>query len=244
MPSKLAGLPALQAIDRQLYDLQLEVTALDAKLRPLAEEKKKSAAQFAVREAEKKEIKKNQGLNELALKEKEALLAKLEQQLLTIKTNKEYAALQKEIGTAKADKSALEDKILEAMASVDDIDKRINAEKRESLEFERKAAALVAEVDKGKRILNERIAALQKARQPAADNVDSSVLELYERIGKRHTDARVVSYVKIETAPDGRVENASCGECGISITAQELNRCMQDKEIMVCRSCSRILYLE
>jgi predicted nucleic acid-binding Zn-ribbon protein len=244
MPSKLSGLPALQAIDRQLCDLHIEVVALEAKLRPLEEEKQKFLAKLAAHEAEKKELKKSQGMSELVLKEKETLLAKLEQQLLTVNTNKEYAAFQKEIGTVKADRSAIEDKILEAMDAVDNIDKRIAGEKKEAQELEKKFASLVAEVDSGRRALNERIAALEKDRPPAAEKVDSSVLELYERVGKRHTDARIVSYVKIETAPNGRIEGASCGECGISITTQELNRCMQDKEIMVCRSCSRILYLE
>ncbi len=244
MPSKLVGLPALQAIDRQLCDLHVDVAALNARLRPLEEEKQEFLAKLAAHETEKKELKKNQGMSELALKEKDALLAKLEQQLLAVNTNKEYAAMQKEIGAAKADKSALEDKILEVMGAVDEIEQRITAEKKEAQELEKKSASLIAEVGAGKRALNERIATLEKERQPAADKVDSSVLELYERVGKRHSDARIVSYVKIETAPNGQIEGASCGECGISITTQELNRCMQDKEIMVCRSCSRILYLE
>lgn len=244
MPRKLAGLPALQAIDRQLHDLYLEVAALDARLAPLEEEKQKFLAKLAAHEAKKKELKKNQGMNELALKEKEALLRKLEQQLLTVNTNKEYAAIQKEIGTVKADKSTLEDKILETMDAIDETERRIADEKKEIQELERKSAILLAEVDADKRALNERIAALKKARQPVADNVDSTVLELYERVAKRHTDARIVSPVKIETTANGQIEGASCGECGITITTQELNQCMQDAEIMLCRNCSRILYLE
>ncbi|MDQ7779574.1 MAG: hypothetical protein RDV41_07675 [Planctomycetota bacterium] len=242
--NKLAGLPALQSIDRQINELEAECRALDARLVPLENEVKKTQTELTELEGRRKEARKNLGMRELALKEKEARLLKLDQQLLTLKTNKEYATMQTEIGSAKADKSALEDEILNSMSALDETDRIIGLQKEKAARAEKGLAAARIEIEAGKGRITELLARLTKEREPALDAVDSRVLEIYERLSKRHADAQVLACVKIDTGAAGKLEGASCGECGVSITTQELSRCMQDKEVMLCKNCSRILLLQ
>ena len=58
---------------------------------------------------------------EKSLAEVQGRLSRFKEQLMAVKTNKEYTAVQHEIGTAQAEVQRLEDAILEHMLEADDL---------------------------------------------------------------------------------------------------------------------------
>jgi predicted nucleic acid-binding Zn-ribbon protein len=74
--------------------------------------------------------------------------------------------------------------------------------------------------------------------------VDKEMLHRYERILQAKDDgvamAPVIMYESIED--EGAVKYWGCGGCSVGVTSQDVNELRRGREIVLCRSCSRILY--
>jgi predicted nucleic acid-binding Zn-ribbon protein len=170
---------------------------------------------------------------ELDLKTLESRIEKLETQLNTVKTNKEYALLKKEIDGLKADKAVIDDEILQQMLQHEEQDKEGQAhaahqkEEETALQSERrKAEAALAELDR-------EIGGLQRERDAAATQVDPDLLRVYQRILDAKRDGTAI-------VP---VVDGVCQGCYIDITSQEVNLLLIGRDVLTCRNCSRILYI-
>ena len=166
------------------------------------------------------------------LRQIEAAIKKLSTQLNTIKTNKEYAAIQHEILGAKANQSKLEDEVL---AMMDEIESR----QRTIRELEAKAKNAEAELAKRKEAIAKaiadagaRISRLQKEREQLVRTIPAGLLQPYERLAKG-TYGQALSACR----------NFICARCRMSLTANTVNLLMAANKLIFCQSCGRILYL-
>ncbi len=106
-------------LDKELYALREEKNILPEEIKKkeaFFEEKKRALAAVEQQYADLLKQKKDE---ELQLGSKEENIRKLQSQLHSLKTNKEYAAMLHEIEAAKADKSSFEDKILNLLEQMD-----------------------------------------------------------------------------------------------------------------------------
>ena len=172
------------------------------------------------------------GSRELDLKEFEEKIEKFRGQLRTTKTNKEYSAMQHEIATFEADKSVIEDEILERMTTLDEIEKEhasLQEEvKRAEAEHQKEIRRVEAEVAK----LRKELEQIEARRPPAAERVGPELLLEYERILARRGASAMAAVV------DG-----SCQGCFMRLTLQRLADLRKGAAIITCNSCGRILYL-
>jgi len=157
-------------------------------------------------------------------------LSKYKNQLMEVKTNKEYQAMLKEIEVAQHDVQRLEDQILEHMLAADDIsarvkkaeaalkaDKQAVADEREQLETE--TARLQRQLDE----TTSRRAALAASTPPA-------VVELYETIRTRRGTAVV------------ELQNGYCSACHVRLRPQAANELRRNEIVFQCESCQRVVY--
>lgn len=127
MNGRLETLRRLQSIDTQLrrlegdklyrgYDVQKKLALIQQK-----------KAELTKLNEEAKTFQKNVGMKELDLKSMETEIAKLRLQMNQVKTNKEYSAIQAEIGGKEANKSVLEDEILGMITKYEEMNQRCKA---------------------------------------------------------------------------------------------------------------------
>ena len=223
----------LQGIDFQIYDLRRQLAAQPAQAAALQSEHEKAAE--AVRGAESQhkalELKRNQ--KELELGEKENQIKKLQAQLFQVKTNKEYSALQKEIGGFKADQSVLEEEILKLMEEAEGLKRRFLLEKEALQAKEVKLKADIQRIDEETKRIESSIQQLQSGRGELLPRVDPKILSKYERILDRKSGVALVP-----------VKKESCGGCHMVLPPQRINEIHMADRLMTCESCARILYLE
>jgi uncharacterized protein len=234
MGSGIDKLKELQAVDVEVrrYEILLkrgperlaEVTQAQASAK-----QRETAHRQAIREAQKEVDRK-----ELDLKSREAEIEKLNVQLNTIKTNKEYSLIKLKIEGLKADNSLLEEEILDAIGKVDALKAEIPRFESELAATEAERGRISAEVEKEMSGVREKLAGLREARGGIATQVRSDVLEKYERILRGKEDAKALALVRDQT----------CQGCYMSVTTHELTLIMKNTDLVLCRSCSRILYLE
>jgi predicted nucleic acid-binding Zn-ribbon protein len=169
---------------------------------------------------------------ELDLKECEGRIKKLEVQLNTVKSNKEYAAFQHEILGLKADKSRIEDEILKMFEQSEQQQKEIKLLATKAAE----AAAAVSErrkaIQTALQDADARVARVEKERAELSAKIPPAFRNPYERLLTR-ADGRAMA----------ACHNYVCSGCRMSLTANTVSLLMGGDKLVYCQSCGRILYL-
>jgi uncharacterized protein len=158
---------------------------------------------------------------------------KYRDQSSSVKTNEAYKALQHEIATAEGEASKAEDRVLEQMMAIEEAERRV---KRLEAELKESEQVIAAE----KKQIEEQFAGKKKGweaataeRRVVAKKIPEDLLELYERIAKKHPGTAMA-----------QVRDGQCKACGLRAlphTIQQLES-DTDEEMLRCESCGRILY--
>jgi predicted nucleic acid-binding Zn-ribbon protein len=230
----------LPDLDRVIRLQQLETTADEAR-RKLADHPQRAQAldeRLAAARAALDGIKARltEAQNKRRAEEKEVSLvqtrlAKYKDQLLEVKTNREYQAMLHEIETAQNDIKAREDRILETMMESDEMGAEVKKAETELKTVEKSVAA-------ERQVMEQEIAALQAemdktaaAREKLAAEIDRHTLAIFE------TTAKGRKGIAVSEARDGM-----CMICHVRLRPQVFNEVRRNDSIIQCDSCRRILY--
>jgi len=208
---RIAELPAAQhALEARLADKSAALNAV----------KERMAADQAARREVEKEVAAGQ-----------SRLSKFKGQLMEVKTNKEYQAMQKEIAVAEQEVRAHEDKLLEHMERAEVFASELmaaeTAMKTEQSEVAREQKLLDAE----RSALEQEIGRLTAARAELVALLPREALSLFERIAHGRKG------VAVAEARDGL-----CTVCHVRLRPQKFNDVRRNDMLTQCDSCTRILY--
>jgi uncharacterized protein len=209
---------------RKVAEQPARIQALDARLQAardvLAGLKARLAAASDKRRAEEKDVASVQ-----------TRLAKYKDQLLEVKTNREYTAMLHEIETAQNDIRTREDRILEIMLESDDLNAGIKKSEAELKVAEKEIASERALLDAEMSSLQAEIERTTAERGKLVADIDHRVLSIFE------ATARGRKGVAVAEAKDGL-----CTICHVRLRPQVFNEVRKNEAIIHCDSCRRILY--
>lgn len=223
----------LQTIDTQIYNLNKRLFAIPIELENKNREFEVKKSGLKSLEEKNKELLLKKKDEELELAAKEGAITKLQSQLFSIKTNKEYTAMLKEINGAKADKSLIEDQILGILEELDNIVAEINKEKNSLTEEEKELNKDKAGLEIERKTIEEEIVVLNHKRSQIAPKIDRRIFAAYERILKNKDGLALV-----------KVVNNACQGCFMNVTHQTVNELRMYDKLVTCQACARILYEE
>ncbi len=230
---QLAKLVKLQAIDTQIYKLNQEKVAKPAEVIKIEMEFEVQKKALSDLDNELKSLLKKRKDKELELGTKEESIKKLQNQLYSLKTNKEYQAMLKEIEGQKADCSLLEDAILKCMDEQDILNKCVNEEKLRLSNEEKISNEKKAKIQDELKEIDTILKDLDFKRNQVTPEVDKKILSVYERIINSRDGLAIVP-----------VRNNSCHGCQMTATHQVVNEIKMFERLVVCETCARILYTE
>ena len=160
-------------------------------------------------------------------------LAKYKDQLLEVKTNREYQAMQQEIAVAQGEVGRHEDRILERMLEADELTRAV---KRAEAEFAREQADVSAE----QMALDQEIKQLEAALDGTAGSRARLVAEI--------SAPAMVTFESVARARKGvavvEAREGHCTVCHVRLRPQVFNEVRRNEAIIQCDSCQRILYFE
>ena len=106
---QIEKLITIKGIDAEVFDVTSRLEVFPERIREIAAslEEKQEGMKKSEEDLKRVQLEKNE--KEMDMKAKEEKIAKYESELYNIKNNKEYKALQQEIGSVKADVSLLEE---------------------------------------------------------------------------------------------------------------------------------------
>jgi predicted nucleic acid-binding Zn-ribbon protein len=231
MNSDLKQLIRLQAIDVSIQELRSRIDRFPAISKALDE--KLRAAQSGL-EATREKAKNNQGSRkklESEISSVEGKISKYRDQMMAVKTNDEYRALQHEIEHAQTAIRKVEDDILNLMMEAETNQSDIKTaevrlkEDQAKVNEERKALD-----EENKRDLSA-LESYLKERKDIQGAVSSDLISQYERVRKHRGG--------IGVAP---ARNEVCEICQVRIRPQVFQEIRKNDQIIACDACQRILY--
>ena len=158
-------------------------------------------------------------------------LSKYKDQLMEVKTNKEYHAMQTEIGAAEQLVRSQEDRLLDRMEEAETLAAELKAAEsalktgqadvaNERARLETDGSAAAADLDK---------TTAERARLAAS--ISAPALALFEHVAKHRKG------LAMSEARDGH-----CMQCHVRLRPQVYNDIRRNERLIQCESCSRILY--
>ena len=209
---------------RKIADHPARIRVLDARLQSardlVGDAKARLAGAQERRRTEEKEVATVQ-----------ARLAKYKDQLLELKTNREYQAMLHEIETAQTDVRAREDRVLEIMLETDELTAEIKKHEVALKTAEKDTAAERAALDAELVTLQAVFEKTRDERMRLVAQIDRGVLNIFE------TTARGRKGVAVAEA-----RNGLCTICHVRLRPQMFNEVTKNESIIQCDSCRRILY--
>jgi predicted nucleic acid-binding Zn-ribbon protein len=223
----------LQTIDTEIYSLRSVKEAKPQEIKTieaLFEEKKQS---LAILEKKLLDLQKQRKDKELELATKEESNKKLQTQLYSLKTNKEYQTMLQQIEGAKADASVIEDKILELFEQADKVRSEVEQEKQKLKEEEKIFNEQKIKIEDTMKEIDDRLAQLDAQRKQTIPDIEPKILAQYERILNNRDGLAIV------TAKDN-----SCQGCNMLVPPQVINLIKMYERLITCEVCNRILYIQ
>ena len=185
------------------------------------EEKKKNLVKLQMAKKEK----------ELELDSKEQLIRKHSSELNAIKSNDTYKALLAEIDNDKKGKNALENQILDIMEGIEKEGVVIKENEKLLKVKESESAAKITVLQEELKRIEEELTALETQRNEYASQLPAELLSKYDYIRESRQGLAVVP-----------VEGENCGGCHMTLRPAIINDVCKHKDLIMCDSCSRILF--
>jgi uncharacterized protein len=231
MHHDLEHLIALQRLDSAASDARRRIAEAPDRERAFAERLEAARENVANAKARLAESQTDRRTIEKDVAVQQGRLSKYRDQLMSVKTNIEYQAIQKEIEFAQTEVQALEDRVLERMLEADDhaaslkqSEAALRAEEQ-AVEADRRALATTL-AD-----LTEQVAQLSQERATLVASLGHQALATFELVSSRRNG------VAVAEARDG-----ICTICHVRLRPQVFNNVRKNDQIIQCDSCMRILY--
>jgi len=232
LKAQLLSLVNLQKLDSEIYALNNEKAAKPLEIKAIEEAfevKKQNLAQLEKNSLEQQKQRKER---ELELASNAEAIKKLQGQLYSLKTNKEFQTMLQQIADTKADGSLIEEKILlsfeesdKIKAQIEQENIRLKEEEKLFLEQKRKDQISVNEID-------ERMNQLRVQRQQIIPGIEPNMLSEYERILSSRGGLAIVPVA----------ENSFVG-CHMLVPPQVINMIRMYDHVVTCETCNRIFYI-
>lgn len=233
LKSQISNLVKLQAIDSQIYALNIEKGSKPQEIKAQEENFENKKQNLAALEKRISDLQKQRKDRELDLASKEEGIKKLQSQLYSLKTNKEYQAMLQQIQDAKADVSLIEEVILGLLTQQDALNNEVELEKRNLQEEEKVFLANKKQIEDRVKEIDSRLAQLEAGRKQVLPGIEPKILKQYERILLSREGLAIVS-----------AKDNSCQGCNMFVPAQVINLIQMYERLVTCEVCNRILYME
>ncbi len=210
--SDLARLPLeVQDIARNLVVLRREVSEARERLASIEKDLQKKEQDLAV---EQDKIKRS------------------ERRLLSIKNQKEYNALSREVKLGKKVAGEIEDAVLGYMTEIEALKKTLDRKDAEYEGLEKSLLEKKAETEAVTGKAKAALVSLTTERQKISEGVDRDFLKKYQTVQKARGNAVV------------ELHGGSCSGCHMAIPPQLNIRILKQEEMILCPNCNRILYVK
>jgi len=159
---------------------------------------------------------------------------KIQAKLRSVKNNKEYQALLKEVEDVRGKNSKIEDEMIEFLDLMDTTEKIIATKKDEYINIFERAKSEKENIKERAEIRKKRLAELDVETMEVSKLVAPELLKRYFIIKEQTPGGLAVVLVK----------DAVCHGCNVNIPPQLYNELFRCDSLRFCPNCQRIIYIK
>ena len=231
MNPDLRNLIALQDIELKIAGLQKEASDVPNKIQNFGNELQRVKTEHDARVAHMKEMAARRRSLEGEVDVLRSKLSRLKDQLMAVKTNKEYTAMLHEIQLAEAQIRGEEDRILELMEETEGKEKNLKGEEQGMLKKSAELQEAIRQTNQSVPLLEAELARLREQRALMESQIGAELIARYRRIAEARKGVALAE-----------AKDELCTACHVRIRPQMYAELMRTDNIHVCDSCSRILF--
>lgn len=209
---------------RRVAEIPLVQQALEARLAEQTAVVERVTERIAANQAGRRDVEKE-------VASVQSRLSKYKDQLMEVKTNKEYQAMQHEIASASDAVRSQEDRVLEFMEQAEALARELKDAEAELKKGQADIAAEKKTLDAEAATLQQRVLAMSADRTEVAKQLSPAALALFEHVARQRKG------LAIAEARDGH-----CTVCHVRLRPQVYNDIRRNETLIQCESCLRILY--
>jgi predicted nucleic acid-binding Zn-ribbon protein len=231
MKDQIEILIKLQTLDNEKHSLQLALDQVNSQIESL-ERPLENHEQALQKKKEKLEnFRKVYRDLDRKVQSRRSQIEKSREKVRSVKTNKEYQSILKEIDDLKASVSDIEDEILENLERIENIEIEVNSDQKTLQELrrdiKRKKKAIEDEAEKKRNNLD----ILIKSRESVENNLAREIVVRYDKVKAK------VGLIAVAEAKE-----AVCQGCHVNIPPQLYNELQRYERLVQCPNCQRIIY--
>ncbi len=226
----LSNLLRLQKIDTELSRLEAKKQDVPRRIEGIQLVIKNKQDELDVAKNMIIELKKQNKLLEVDLKETEEKINQFSAQLYSAKTNEQYKAFLKEIEVQKKQKTKIEDEIIAILEKTEITEEKIKTLEKELKELQQETQEKIAFLKKEEADLINALNERTVERERLITAVGKDIMQIYERIRKNKGGMAVVT-----------IESERCQGCFNPIPIQKILEIKRNDRIHFCEYCGRII---
>lgn len=231
MLPELESLVKLQKLDLQIRALESRLAQIPDEVAELEKEIATEKANLEAAENRVSESQKQRRALEGELEQLETAISKYKDQLMQVKTNEEYKAMQRQIDNTQATIGGKEEQILLIMEEAEGLQADVKARQKELAEGRKKVQAMEAELEAEASRLRAELEKENRQREELIQSIQPELLAQYKRV------AQARSGIAMAEAKDEH-----CEVCHVRLRPQVYSEIRVGDQILRCESCGRILY--
>jgi predicted nucleic acid-binding Zn-ribbon protein len=230
---KIQSLVALQAVEADIRRVQALLAETPAKLAAIARELEAFEATLAEEDGQLQAVQKAYREQERETQVVLAQIRKSNERLATVKTNKEYQSILKEIDDLGRKNSLIEDDMLAFLDRIEAAEGAVKQKKAQVQALRLAADRQKDEIDRDNQQLTAHLADLAQAGREAVQAVDPVLLERFRRVQEQVKQGAVAAVI-----------DAVCQGCHLNIPWQLFNELHRFDELTFCPHCRRIIFCQ
>ena len=233
MLEEITRLMSLQAIDRELRELEDSLSTVAARAQQLRQETGEYAAELERLQQDEQQSAVARRNLEKDLAENEARQRNKRMRTIQVRTDRELTAVDHEIESLKETKQRLEGELLALMEAAEQRGARIK--ELAELSEQRGAELIQAEKETAAQVEDLKISISKQRvdRDLMAKNIEIGLLQRYEMIFNRRGGLAVAE-----------AKGGTCQGCRMRLPPQLYNEIQKHLQVYFCPNCQRILYFE
>ncbi len=227
----LVTLAILQRTDAARDTLEKYLSGVEERIESLSRQMAAMDQQVTEGQLQLDGVKKQYRSDENEIRSIEAGVEKSDAKLGSVKTNKEYQSILKEIDDLKLKKGVIEDRMIEMLEQIEKVEKQVKVLKADRADLAREIEEQQNLIRKEAEERSRELASLSREREEIWAELEPKMQKIYGRAKQQGKGTAVAAVV------DG-----VCQVCRMNIPPQAFIELLRLDSMSMCPNCQRIIY--
>jgi predicted nucleic acid-binding Zn-ribbon protein len=228
---KISDLIRLQDCDNRIKEIIDKRNEGPLKIKTLEDELNSVEGKFQEDSNRLESLKKDGRIVDQQIQDLEDKILRSNEKLTHVKSNREYRAALKEIDDLKKSKFLTEDRAIQIMEELEELEERCVTNKEQQGALRKKFERDRDEILKDLEALDEQLETLEKKRIDLSQALDQDLLKKYLYLNERREGQAISPVIR-----------GVCQICHMGIPPQKFNDLIKGDSLLTCPNCSRIIY--